>query len=123
MAGKRWQQQVQRRIERAREEAIVQLRALGISDDTRKAARAGESDHPRDEGDHAQASERQDLSFMTRERLAARINRLTAALERVSDGTYGQCEMCGREIEQPRLDALPEAVTCRECQERSERVA
>ena len=123
MTSKRWQQQAQRRIQRERDEAIGQLREIGISDDTSNVARPGGVDQPRDEGDHAQASERQDLSFMTRERLAARINRLTIALERVMDGTYGRCELCGRDIERPRLEALPEAVTCLDCQERSERVA
>jgi DnaK suppressor protein len=123
MASKRWQQQAQRRIQRERDEAIGQLRELGISDDPASVARPGGADQPRDEGDHAQASERQDLSFMTRERLAARINRLTIALERVIDGTYGRCELCGRDIERPRLEALPEAVTCLDCQERNERVA
>ena len=39
-----------------------------------------------DEGDEAQISERNDMAFMTRERLAERINRLTAALERVAQG-------------------------------------
>ena len=60
---------------------------------------------------------------MTRERVADRINRLTAALERLVEGTYGRCEVCGGEIERPRLEALPEAVRCLACQERSERAA
>lgn len=123
MAEKRWQQQVRRRIERERDEAVGQLRNLGISPATPAAEARGDADHPRDEGDHAQASERQDLGFMTRERLAERINRLTMALERLVEGTYGQCEVCGQDIERPRLEAIPEAVRCLACQERSERVA
>jgi DnaK suppressor protein len=123
MAEKRWHQQVRRRIERERDEAIGQLRDLGISPAAPAAAAHGTADHPRDEGDKAQASERQDLSFMTRERLAERINRLSIALERIVQGTYGECEACGRDIERPRLEAIPEAVRCLACQERSERVA
>ena len=123
MAGKRWHQKVRRRIERERDEAIGQLRDLGISLTPRSADPRAGVDHPRDEGDQAQASERQDLGFMTRERLADRINRLTSALERIVEGTYGQCEVCGRDIERSRLEALPEAVRCLECQERSERAA
>ena len=123
MAEKRWHQKVRQRIERERDEAIGQLRDLGISADTTGIEHRSGADHPRDEGDKAQASERQDLSFMTRERLAERINRLTAALERIVEGTYGQCEMCGRDIERPRLEALPEAVRCLECQARIERAA
>ena len=123
MAEKRWHQKARQRIERERDEAIGQLRDLGISADTPGIEHRSDADHPRDEGDQAQASERQDLSFMTRERLAERINRLTAALERIIEGTYGQCEMCGRDIERPRLEALPEAVRCLECQARIERAA
>ena len=122
MAGKRWHQKVRGRIERERDAAVAQLRDLGISH-AQTPERRGHDDHPRDEGDQAQASERVDLSFMTRERLADRINRLTDALERIADGTYGRCEVCGRDIERSRLEALPEAVRCLTCQERSERAA
>jgi DnaK suppressor protein len=111
------------RIERERDDAIQRLRHLGITPDGDGAARPAGGDHPLDEGDHAQESERQDLSFITRERLADRINRLTAALERINEGTYGTCEECGGPIEASRLAALPEVTTCLECQRRRERVA
>ena len=111
------------RIERERDDAIQRLRHLGITPDGDGDARRAGGDHPLDEGDHAQESERQDLSFITRERLAERINRLTAALERINEGTYGTCEECGGPIEASRLAALPEVTTCLECQRRRERVA
>ena len=111
------------RIERERDDAIQRLRQLGITPDGDSDARRTGGDHPLDEGDHAQESERQDLSFITRERLAERINRLTAALERINEGTYGTCEECGGPIEASRLAALPEVTTCLECQRRRERVA
>ena len=123
MASQRWHGEVRERIEREREEAIGQLRDLGISPTVQAADSHAAGDHPRDEGDRAQASERQDVGFMTRERLADRITRLTSALERIVEGTYGQCEVCGRDIERSRLEALPEAVRCLTCQERSERAA
>jgi DnaK suppressor protein len=123
MAGTRWQRKVRERIERERDEAVGQLRDLGITPEDVTDRRIGEIAQPRDEGDQAQASERLDLSFMTRERLAEKINRLTAALERLNEGTYGQCEACGQEIERNRLEALPEAMRCLECQTRIERAA
>ena len=119
--NKRWQKQMQARIEKDRQTAIDQLRDLGISPDVNGTSAQSSADHPRDEGDQAQASERADLGFMTRERIAERINRLTIALERLNDGTYGVCEMCGEQIETPRLEALPDATRCLACQERSER--
>jgi DnaK suppressor protein len=115
---------IRERLEREREAAISRLRELGISPhlDEDDAPHAG-TDTVRDEGDVAQASERQDLSFMTRERLAERVNQLSAALRRLHEGYYGLCERCGRLIEPARLAALPEALTCRDCQELVEREA
>ena len=105
------------RLERERDAAIGRLRELGISPhlDEEDALHAG-PDTLRDEGDVAQASERQDLSFMTRERVAERVNQLSAALQRLHEGHYGSCERCGNAIEPARLAALPEATTCRTCQ-------
>ena len=57
---------------------------------------------------------------MTRERLAARINQLTAAPERVAHGQYGRCADCGGAIERTRLAPMPEADPCLSCQERRE---
>ena len=110
------------RLERERDAAIRRLRELGISPHLgEEEAPHGSPDAGRDEADVAQASERQDLSFMTRERLADRVNQLSAALRRLHEGHYGVCERCGRDIERARLAALPEATTCRVCQEALER--
>ena len=121
MAGKRRDRQMRARIEKERESLIAQLREIGLTPVVGHAGAHGDVDQPRDEGDYAQASERRDLSFMTRERLAERINRLTVALERLGAGTYGECEVCGGRIEPARLDAIPDAARCLQCQERAER--
>jgi DnaK suppressor protein len=114
---------IRQRLEQERERVIQQLRDLGVAPEPENTP--GRADPPivLDEGDAAQASERQDVSVMTRERVAARINRLTAALERIAEGTYGTCERCGGPIEAARLAALPEAATCKRCQEALERSA
>ena len=39
-----------------------------------------------------------------------------AALARLDDGTYGACARCGRPIAPERLDALPWAAYCIDCQ-------
>jgi DnaK suppressor protein len=39
-----------------------------------------------------------------------------AALARLDDGTYGACLRCGRPIAPERLEALPWAAHCIECQ-------
>ncbi|MFM1886039.1 MAG: hypothetical protein RL026_1196 [Pseudomonadota bacterium] len=37
------------------------------------------------------------------------------ALERIDAGLFGRCEKCGDPIDLQRLDAVPQAVTCRRC--------
>ena len=39
-----------------------------------------------------------------------------AAISRIDNGTYGDCVRCGRPIAPERLDALPWAAHCIECQ-------
>lgn len=43
------------------------------------------------------------------------------ALERMRNGQYGLCEMCNVRIPMARLNALPYATTCIDCQRESER--
>ena len=46
---------------------------------------------------------------------------IDAALERIDAGTYGVCTSCGREIGEERLEAIPYAALCIDCQRRQER--
>jgi DnaK suppressor protein len=43
------------------------------------------------------------------------------ALKRIKDGSFGQCANCEEEMQQKRLDAVPWAAYCIECQEKQER--
>jgi RNA polymerase-binding transcription factor DksA len=43
------------------------------------------------------------------------------ALERIADGSYGQCEICGNAIGKNRLMAFPRATLCLSCKQREER--
>ena len=48
------------------------------------------------------------------------LQRIDAALHRIEDGTYGICDMCGQLIRKARLQHLPFAHTCMECQSEME---
>ena len=52
-----------------------------------------------------------------RERVAGRLasQALTEALERLRDGTYGQCVYCGNPIPAGRLLVIPETTHCLGC--------
>ena len=49
------------------------------------------------------------------------LDKIEAALERVEDGTYGQCEECGAKIPKTRLNAIPYATMCVKCASEHER--
>jgi len=48
------------------------------------------------------------------ETLEPRFWEVKHALERIEEGTYGTCEVCGKEIDQERLDANAAARACTE---------
>jgi RNA polymerase-binding transcription factor DksA len=46
---------------------------------------------------------------------------INAALEKVENGTYGVCIMCGSQIPLTRLRLLPYVLRCKECRDIYER--
>jgi DnaK suppressor protein len=72
------------------------------------------------------ATQESDRSFELRIRDRERrlINKIREALERIDDGSFGTCEMCGEDISEARLKARPVTTLCIDCkmeQERRER--
>ena len=53
--------------------------------------------------------------------LNASMERVERALEKLAEGTYGTCDVCGGEIPHGRLDAQPESVMCVACVGRARR--
>ena len=49
-------------------------------------------------------------------------SRVRAALERLDEGSYGQCESCDGDISTARLKALPWASRCLSCEQEQERL-
>ena len=47
--------------------------------------------------------------------IAGEIAAVRAALERIEDGSYGECVRCGNAIATGRLEARPEAALCIDC--------
>ena len=48
------------------------------------------------------------------------LNKIDEAIARLENDTYGLCQECDREIPAARLEALPFAPLCRDCQEDTE---
>ena len=45
---------------------------------------------------------------------------IETSLERIEDGTYGDCQECGGKIPKARLNAIPYATSCVKCASQSE---
>ena len=48
------------------------------------------------------------------------LDQIEAAIERLEDGTYGQCQSCGLKVSEPRLKAIPYAALCIHCASQQE---
>jgi len=47
-------------------------------------------------------------------------DQIDGALERIEDGSFGQCEECGLKIPRARLEAIPYAALCVQCASQKE---
>jgi RNA polymerase-binding protein DksA len=68
-----------------------------------------------DENDLADRTEDFEERSATLNVLEARLKDIQDALKKIEDGTYGICEVCGKPIEEDRLEANPAARTCKAC--------
>jgi DnaK suppressor protein len=62
----------------------------------------------------------QELAFRLGERESQLIAEIDDALQRIDEGTYGECERCGKPIEERRLEAVPTARYDAACQQEIE---
>ncbi len=74
----------------------------------------------RDVGDQALMDLERELGISLMEMRNRRRQSIDEALTRLHDGTYGICAECGVEISEKRLQAVPFAKLCVECQSRAE---
>jgi len=115
---------IRRRLEQDLKVAVGRLRQLGGAAALEDLlGPCGEHWAYADELDEIQANERREIGFATRELLVARVNKLVAALDRLTEGGYGVCVECGEAIAPARLRVMPEVETCVRCQDMIERRA
>lgn len=74
----------------------------------------------RDVGDQALMDLDRELGISLMEMRNRRRQAIDESLNRLRDGTYGMCAECGVEISEKRLQAVPFAKLCVECQSKAE---
>lgn len=75
-----------------------------------------------DEMDLASSEYLQSFTFRLRGREKSFLEKITKAIQKIDDGTFGKCEECGEDISVKRLEARPETTLCIRCKEDQERM-
>ena len=73
-----------------------------------------------DDGDLSVVDLSADINLRLLETHRERLLRIDEALRKLREGSYGTCEDCGEEITAERLNVMPFAIYCRDCQETRE---
>ncbi len=100
-----------------------------LSEEVGKSALYGkdqEDDSIKDLGDQANTAYTREFLFELGNGNRELLRDVVAALRKIDDGSFGACERCGEPIPEKRLDALPFARYCIDCQrvvEQEERMA
>lgn len=99
------QAKLRQELETERLSVIEELRSYGADPYSEKVERIAGIDEGFADSAQATAGRAEILSFVekARDRLAA----VDAALSKMDEGTYGYCEVCGKEIPEVRMEARP----------------
>ncbi len=117
-ARERRQEVLQKMLVGKRQEIIKEIEeSLGqsLTEDQQRRLESA-----RDVGDQALMDLERELGISLMEMRNRRRQSIDEALTRLHEGTYGICAECGIEISERRLQAVPFAKLCVECQSRAE---
>jgi len=95
----------------------IESRTSRTADAERAAELSSYEDHP---ADLASETFEREKDLAIGESVQSLLDQVHTALEKVDRGTYGVCDACGRPIRRARLQALPFATLCLDCQDRLE---
>ncbi len=85
-----------------------------------KEGRQSSTDDLQDAADHAVQSYQKELLFLQGTQGHSQLALVRSALDRLEDGSFGECLHCGTVIGEKRLEAVPWTPYCIACQEKVE---
>jgi RNA polymerase-binding protein DksA len=88
-----------------------------ISYDDTGSARGELADYDNHPADAATDTFEKEKDVAIRDNFRDILGRIDETLGKIERGTYGECDRCGREISKQRLDVVPYAIYCVECQD------
>src|SRR5215469_9570274 len=87
---------------------------------TEQDGRAADDEATQDIADRAASSYNKEFLFHQSNNDRQLLNMVESALDRIREGSFGECISCGKEINVKRLEAVPWTRHCIECQEKLE---
>jgi DnaK suppressor protein len=88
---------------------------------TEQDGRTVDEDSAQDIADRAASSYTKEFLFSQSNNDRQLLAMVEGALERIRQGSFGECISCGKEINSKRLEAVPWTRHCIECQEKLEK--
>jgi DnaK suppressor protein len=98
----------------SRNEIVRKLREF------RNESKEVETDTAQDVADKAESSYTKEFLLSLSDADREQLFQIDAALKRIERKEFGSCQMCQKEINKKRMNALPWTPYCIECQEKSE---
>lgn len=98
---------------------FIDEQGLGVSLEDSISELSTYDNHPADIG--SEVFERS-KDFALRESAMITVAAIDDALEKIENGTYGSCDVCGKEIARDRLEVMPSTTLCRDCKEAEEKI-
>jgi DnaK suppressor protein len=108
--------------EKFRENLLQRLEELYSEAERTVAGMTDSEDTFPDPTDRATLESDRNFMLRIRDRERKLIMKIREALQRIEDGTFGQCESCGDDIGVDRLYARPVTTLCIDCKRKQEAV-
>ena len=110
----------QERLEYFRELLKERLKTLLEEAEKTVTGMTNDRDSFPDPTDRANLETDRNFLLRIRDRERRLIGKITAALGRIEDGTFGICEECGEDVSEERLRARPVTTLCIDCKTKAE---
>ena len=111
-----------RKLERYRKQLVAKEQEIRhMIERSEQDGREADVESTQDSGDRAASSYNKEFLFHQSNDNRLILQLIHEALRRTDDGSYGLCVECHEDVQSKRLNAVPWACHCIECQEKQEK--
>ena len=112
---------IKQRLLEERERVLKEIAELDADLSKSLEDTSGESPYDQHMAETAAATLDREIDLTLQENARATLAKIDRALHKLEDGTYGQCDKCGKPIGEGRLEIAPYATLCVDCKRLEER--